>query len=60
MAYLKEIPVFEHAELNDLGISKKSLQSEGISTSSLNTLIKNKIFVIEKEIFLKRLTSSRR
>ena len=43
MAYLKEIPVFENTELNDFGISKKSLQSAGISTSSLNTLVKNKI-----------------
>ena len=44
MAYLKKVPVLENTELNDFGISKKSLQSAGISSSSLNTLVKNKIF----------------
>ena len=42
--YLKKIPVFENITLNDLGISKKSFELSGINSSSLNTLIKKRIF----------------
>ena len=44
MAYLKLVPVFQDESLNQHGIPKKVLVSEGISESSLKTLIKNKIF----------------
>jgi primosomal protein N' (replication factor Y) len=43
MAYLKEVPVFQDKRLNEPGIAKKKLLAEGISASSLRTLIKNKV-----------------
>jgi primosomal protein N' (replication factor Y) len=43
MAYLKEVPVFQDKRLNKPGIAKKKLLAEGISASSLRTLIKNKV-----------------
>ena len=43
ISYLKNIPVYDAPELNQFGISKKNLLKEGISTSSLNTLLKNQI-----------------
>jgi primosomal protein N' (replication factor Y) len=44
MAYLKLVPVFQDESLNQNGIPKKVLLNEGISESSLKTLVKNKIF----------------
>ncbi|MBZ0246119.1 MAG: primosomal protein N' [Cyclobacteriaceae bacterium] len=43
LKYLQLVPVFKDPSLNDNGQSKSQL-SEGESSSSLNTLIKNKIF----------------
>ncbi len=44
LKYLQEVPVFTHTDLNAKGIGKSTLLSEGISESSLTTLIKNNIF----------------
>ena len=44
LKYLQEVPVLSHQELNKIGISKKNLLADGLSESSLATLIKNKIF----------------
>jgi primosomal protein N' (replication factor Y) len=43
MAYLKQVPVFRDASINSKGIGKKELLSEGVSDSSIKTLIKNKV-----------------
>ena len=50
MAFLQEVPVFNDIKHNENGISKNSILKKGISTSSLNTLIKNKIFVLFDEV----------
>ncbi len=42
--YLQQLPVYQQPQLNNKGISKKSVKNSGFSTSSLNTLIKNGIF----------------
>ncbi len=52
LKYLQSVPVFHNPELNIKGINKASL-SEGESTSSINTLIKNKI-IEEFEIVIPR------
>ncbi len=44
LAYLKLVPVFQNESLNQNGVPKKTLLKEGISESSLKTLIKNKVF----------------
>jgi primosomal protein N' (replication factor Y) len=44
LKYLQDIPVLNRPELNKTGIAKKNLLRDGLSESSLNTLIKNKIF----------------
>ena len=44
LAYLKHVPVFQNVSLNAKGLSKKVLLDEGISESSVNTLVKNKVF----------------
>ena len=43
LKYLQAVPVFKDPSLNDKGQSKSQL-SEGESISSINTLVKNKIF----------------
>lgn len=52
LKYLQVVPVFNDVLLNTLGVSKSELL-EGESPSSLNTLIKNKIFE-EFEIVIPR------
>jgi primosomal protein N' (replication factor Y) len=44
LKYLQHVQVIHHPEANKQGIAKKQLITEDISESSLNTLIKNKIF----------------
>jgi primosomal protein N' (replication factor Y) len=44
LAYLKYVPVFHDLSLNAKGIPKNKLLDGGLSESSLNTLVKNKIF----------------
>jgi primosomal protein N' (replication factor Y) (superfamily II helicase) len=44
LKYLQRVPVFNHPQQNVHGLSKRTLLTEEISESSLNTLIKNKIF----------------
>lgn len=41
LSYIKEIPVLEDPKINTNGILKSTLLAEGISPSSLKTLIKN-------------------
>ncbi|MFM7485544.1 MAG: primosomal protein N', partial [Cytophagales bacterium] len=53
LKYLQLIPIFLHPELNQKGISKSKLVDEGISESSLNTLIKNKVLE-EFEVIIPR------
>jgi primosomal protein N' (replication factor Y) (superfamily II helicase) len=60
LKYLQLVPILKDEEANKLGVSKKELQNEEISESSVNTLIKNKVleefeivvprFGFEKEI----------
>ncbi len=54
LKYLKEVPVFNHPELNKEGLIKKTFSSDEFSTSSLSTLIKNNVFE-EKEVIVSRL-----
>lgn len=56
LAYLRVVPVLEDRNANESGASKKTLLAEGLSPSSLNTLIKNGIFV-EREVVISRLGS---
>ncbi len=44
LKYLQEVAVLESASANDLGIPKKTFKDNGLSISSLQTLVKNKIF----------------
>lgn len=55
--YLREVPVYQQPELNDLGIEKKSLVDAGHSISSLNTLKKNQILE-EFELIISRFGES--
>ncbi|MEM6524601.1 MAG: primosomal protein N' [Bacteroidota bacterium] len=41
--YLQQVSVFEHKKLNEGGILKSQFKSEGLSESSLNTLVKKGI-----------------
>ena len=43
LSYLKKVPVFQDVSLNQKGISKKQLLADGISESSIKTLVKNKV-----------------
>jgi primosomal protein N' (replication factor Y) len=43
LKYLQEVPVFQHPDLNNTGISKSALLEDSPSDSSLQTLIKNKV-----------------
>ena len=53
LKYLQEVPVLHDTARNKTGIAKKTLITEDISESSLNTLIKNNIFE-EFEIVIPR------
>jgi primosomal protein N' (replication factor Y) (superfamily II helicase) len=53
LKYLQEVPVLGHQEVNKSGINKKNLLADGLSESSLATLIKNKIFE-EFEVIVSR------
>lgn len=44
LAYLQLVPVFKDKDLNATGATKKELLAKGISSSSLKTLEKNKVF----------------
>ncbi len=44
LKYLQEIPVYQEPEKNEQGIDKSVFTQSGLSSSSLNTLIKNQIF----------------
>lgn len=44
LKYLRDVPVFQKAPLNEKGVNKASLLEEGDSESSLKTLIKNEVF----------------
>ncbi|HMQ00263.1 MAG TPA: primosomal protein N' [Cyclobacteriaceae bacterium] len=43
LKYLQEVPVMQQKQLNEQGMPKHQLIAEGISESSLNTLIKNNV-----------------
>ncbi len=43
LTYLQHVPIYQQAHSNEKGIEKKLLQSESLSASALNTLIKNNI-----------------
>ncbi len=44
LKYLRDVPVFQKAHLNEKGVNKAVLLEEGDSESSLKTLIKNEVF----------------
>ena len=44
LKYLQEVPIYHYPEKNASGLDKKSLLSANLSPSSLNTMVKNKIF----------------
>jgi len=44
LKYLQQVPVYQHPELNDRGLEKKTFTDSGLSASSLSTLIKNAVF----------------
>jgi len=44
LKYLQEVPVLHHPEQNKSGIARSILLADDISESSLNTLLKNKVF----------------
>lgn len=50
LKFLRDIPVFQHPELNEKGLAKASLLEEGDSESSLKTLIKNGVFETFKQV----------
>ncbi|WMN07002.1 primosomal protein N' [Marivirga arenosa] len=54
LKYLQSVPIFNEIDKNEEGIPKSLLKEESFSISSINTLIKNKIFE-EFEIIVSRL-----
>jgi primosomal protein N' (replication factor Y) (superfamily II helicase) len=44
LKYLQHVPALQQPESNRLGLARAQLLAEGLSESSLNTLIKNKVF----------------
>ena len=44
LKYLQEVALFENVSTNDLGLAKQVFKKNGLSISSLQTLVKNKIF----------------
>ena len=53
LKYLQEVPVLSNQAANKSGISKKNLLTDGLSESSLATLVKNKILE-EFEVIVSR------
>ena len=43
LKYLQEIPVYQNPEKNERGLDKKMILDAGLSSSSLKTLVKNKV-----------------
>ena len=50
LKYLQMVPVYQKPERNEAGIPKNTINEAGLSVSSLNTLVKNKIFEEFEEI----------
>lgn len=51
MAYLRDVPLFENPEANTAGLARDELVNQGISASSIQTLIKNNVLsLFEKEV----------
>ncbi|MDN5202557.1 primosomal protein N' [Fulvivirgaceae bacterium BMA10] len=50
LKYLQEVPVYHDQQANISGLEKQSFYQAGLSKSSLNTLIKNKVFHEFEEI----------
>ncbi|MEC7754001.1 MAG: primosomal protein N' [Bacteroidota bacterium] len=48
--YLREVPVFQEPNKNQQGLPKSDFQQNGLSASSLKTLIKNGIFIEFEQI----------
>jgi len=44
LKYLQEVDALKNNSANDLGLTKKAFTKEGLSSSSLQTLVKNKVF----------------
>ena len=44
LKYLQQVPVFNDQALNEQGLAKKVLTDAGCSSSSIDTLVKNKVF----------------
>lgn len=44
LKYLQEVPVFKDVQKNKIGIAKSIFKEDKFSTSSINTLVKNKVF----------------
>lgn len=55
LQYLQDVPVYQNPELNKKGVLKSYFNTTDFSTSSLNTLIKNGVF-IQFEIIVSRFT----
>lgn len=53
LKYLQKVPVYQNPKLNEKGILKNAVEQAGLSTSSLNTLIKKTVFE-EFEITISR------
>lgn len=54
LAYLREVPVFRNRSSNDAGMERQHLIKQGISSSSLETLIKKGIFEAFDSLFIGR------
>lgn len=50
LKYLQEVPIYQSPEANEAGILKNTIKQAGLSTASLNTLIKNGVFLEFEEI----------
>ncbi|WP_194777800.1 replication restart helicase PriA [Pararhodonellum marinum] len=50
LAYLQQVPVYQQAALNELGLEKKQLADMGTSVSSLHTLVKKGVFETFKKV----------
>ena len=46
LKYLREVPIYQEPESNQQGILKSELSDEGLSSSSLNTLVKNQVLEV--------------
>lgn len=57
LKYLQEVPIYQNPELNEFGIEKTVITNAGLSTSSLNTLIKNHI-IEDFEVIISRFEES--